>query len=156
MSHIHQIRGGWEALKGNLPDILAGYEEDLTLAESRLAMKGKTLEACLKDQAAWPIVYSTMKAELDTISKYINVRVEYQRGMLYRQLTENHSRELSDRAKDKYIDNEDDYVKYQELYLEVKEMADKASAVVDAFTTRGFALRDITQLRINQLHSTEL
>lgn len=156
MSRISEIRGSWEKLKENLPTLLFEYHEDLDLAEKRLSLKGKTMEAALKDQAAWPIVYANMKAELDTILKYVALQVDRQRGIAYQRYTEQYSRELSDRAKERYIDQNEDYLKYQELYLEVQEVREKASAVVDAFTTRGFALRDLTQIRINQLHSVEL
>lgn len=156
MSRIGEIKGSWEQLHKNLPDILLSYYDDLDLAEKRLSLKGKTMEQALKDQAAYPIIYSTMKAEVDTIMKYVGLQVERQRGIAFVQYTERHSRDLSDRAKDRYIDQDENYLKYQELYLEVQEIREKASAVVDAFTTRGFALRDMTQIRINQLHSVEL
>lgn len=110
------------------------------------------IEEALKEQAAWPIFYDEKRRELNTLVKYLDSKVNAVRGRLTRAYTENYSRELSDRLKDKYIDNEDEYLSMNEIYLEIYEIAEKYEAVVEAFKVRGFALRDITQLRIAQMH----
>jgi len=135
-----------------LPDILAEYDEHLVNAQERLSIKGKMIEEALKEQAAWPIFYDEKRRELNTLVKYLDSKVNAVRGRLTRAYTENYSRELSDRLKDKYIDNEDEYLSMNEIYLEIYEIAEKYEAVVEAFKVRGFALRDITQLRIAQMH----
>lgn len=155
MSDIALITGGFDKLTKNLPSILIKVADELDLAESRLLLKGKLLEDSLKDQAAWPIHYAFIKAKLDSIAKYINMEIDRVRSVAFRSY-EGYSRTLSDRVTDKYIDSDPTYLQYQELYLEVKELHEKAAAVVDAFTTRGFALRDITSLRINSMHQTAL
>lgn len=155
MSDIALIKGGFKKLAENLPPLLAKHADELDLASQRLALKGKMLEDALKEQGAWPIHYAYMKSELDSLAKYMALEVDRVRSEIFRRY-ETYSRQLSDRTTDKYIDSDPEYLKYQELYLEVKELHDKASAVVDAFSTRGFALRDITAIRVNQLHTTVL
>ena len=70
------------------------------------------------------------------------------RGKLFRDYTENYSRVLADRAIDKYIDKEDAYLAAYGLYLEVKEIHDQYVRVVEAFRSRGFALNNITKIRV--------
>jgi hypothetical protein len=143
-------------LQSELPVIVDEYSSLIDAAPSYLTMKGKTIEQCLKEQASEPIVYADIKAELDTIYKSLNKSLDATRSRLYRNYVEQYSRTLSDRAIDKFIDGDDEVNGYLDLILMVKEQLDRASAVLNAFDTRGFALRDVTQIRINQLHKTLL
>ena len=152
MSRIPDLGKNFE----NLPAILIEYDEDLSLANERLAVKGKVIEEALKEQAAWPVFYDQKLRELKTVLKFMDSRVAYTRGKLTRQYNENYSRELSERTRDKYIDNEDEFMSINELYLEIYELTEKYEAVVDAFKVRGFALRDITTLRVNSIHTGTL
>lgn len=143
-------RATWEQVKTKLPDILAAYGEDINEAEGRLKIRGKTGAEALKEQTAWPAYYGMRKAEINKLLKYLNMQVEACRSRMHRKY-ENYSRALADRTVEKYIDNEEEYLGYMELYLEVEEMRDKIVAVCEAFTGRGFSLRDLTALKIAQL-----
>lgn len=156
MSSIGQVTGGWDTLKNQLPHLFIKYHDELDQVEDRLALTGKTMERALKDQGQYPIKYADQLAELKTLNKYVGLEIGRVRGRLFKQITERHSIDLSDRAKDKIIDTEPEYLQYAELQLEIQELLDKTEAVVNAFTTRGFALRDITQLKINQLANSVL
>lgn len=155
-SPIHYVVGGWETLKHQLPNLLIKYLDELDQAETRLAVRGKTIENALKDQAHFPIKYADQLAELKTLNKYVGLEIGKIRGKLFQRITEKSQLDMSDRAKDKLIDADEEYLKYAELQLEIQDILDKTEAVVDAFITRGFALRDITQLRINQISYHEL
>lgn len=152
MSRIADLGKNFE----NLPGLLLEYDEHLAEASARIAIKGKIIEEALKEQAAWPVFYDEKRRELKTLVKFLDSKVNATRGRLTRIYTENYSRELSDRLKDKYIDNEDDFLKMNEIFLEVEELAEKYEAIVDAFKVRGFALRDIVTLRVNSLHQGSL
>jgi hypothetical protein len=43
-----------------------------------------------------------------------------------------------------------------ELYLEVKDLHDRYAAVVDAFRSRGFALNNITKIRVAALEDVTI
>lgn len=152
MSRIADLGKNYE----KLPDLLAEYDEHITAAPARLAIKGKILDEALKEQAAWPVFYDHKRAELSTLVKFIGMKVDETRSRLLRNYTENYSRALSDRIADKYIDKENDFLLINELYLEVSELAEKFSNVVDAFKTRGFALRDIVAVRVNKIQDNLL
>jgi len=147
---LSSVSGDWDNIKRALPDIISEYEADIVDAESRLAIKGKTGSQALKDQCAWPIFYGVRKAEITKLAKYFSARVDAIRGELFKTYTEEYSRALPDRTKDKYIDNEDKYLRMYALFLEIDELREKFVAVCDAFDRRGFALRDWTLLKTSQ------
>lgn len=139
-----------------LPDIIAEYEaliEEETVKE-HLLIKGKNLETANTEHASWSFYYNTRKAEMYSIVKWFEGKLHAKRGKFFKRYTENYSRELTDRVKDKYIDNEKEVLDQLELYLQVKELHEKYVAVCDAFTVRGFALRNITELRIRSLEDS--
>ena len=113
-----------EKFKG-LPKIIAEYEDALEGYEEHLNIKGKTLEAANREQAGRQVFYDQKRLELYTLVKYLDTDINRVRGKLFKKYTENYSRELSDRVKDKYIDNEKAYLDKKELYLEVKELNDE-------------------------------
>ena len=139
-----------------LPEILDRYELALNNFEDNLEVKGKTLEKANREQASWQSYYDQRKIELYTLVKYLEANVNRVRGKLYKIYTETYSRDLSDRSKDKYIDNEEKYLTAFQIYLEVKELYDKYDAVVDAFKSRGYALNNITKIRVAALEDVVL
>lgn len=132
----------------NLPDILAEYEKGLEHVEDNLKIKGKRLEAANVEQASWHLYYNSRRAELHTLVKYFEAITASVRGQLFKKFTEKYSRELSDRQKDKYIDNEETFLRQYEVYLEIKEVYEKYEAACNAFTSRGYALNNITKIRV--------
>lgn len=135
-----------------LPDLIAEFDADIDAAEQRLSIKGKTAVDAYHDQTAWPVYYGMRRAEVIKLLKYIGAREDACRGKLYRQYVENYSRDIGEKARERYIDNEPEYLQYHQLYLEIEELKDKFTAICDAFDRRGFALRDWTALRIENLH----
>jgi hypothetical protein len=144
-----------QQLAQRLPDIIAYFDTELIDAESRLLIKGKSAGAALAEQTAWPIRYRFLKAEMDKLVKHITTLEESIRGKLYRNLTTGSNRDWSEKGKERYIDNMDEYLDIHVLLLEVAEIRDKYQAVCDAFELRGFALRDMTKLKeIQQYDAT--
>lgn len=135
-----------------LPAILEEYEGEIDLVEDRLRIKGKLIEEAQREQCSWPIFYEARRVELKTLVKYFDDQVSKVRGALVRRYTEEYSRSLGERAINSYIDADTSYLKMRELYLEVEELYEKYAAIADAFTKRGFALRDLTTAKVNQLH----
>lgn len=139
-----------------LPELIEEYELIIDEEEvaKRLAIKGKVLETANTEQAGWQFYYETRKAEVYSIVKWLEAKLAAVRGRYFKKYTENYSRELNDRTKDKYIDNETEVLNQLEVYLQVKELHEKYEAVCDAFKSRGFALRNITEIRIRSLEDT--
>jgi hypothetical protein len=141
----------------NLGKILGDYMNDLGEAEQNLKIEGKTLERANRENASWKFYYQQRFVELNTLTKYFEREIDRVRGKLFRQYSPpNFNVDLSDRAKDKYIDNEQAYLDINEIYLEVKELRDSYEAIVNAFTDRGYALKNITEARIAKLEDALL
>jgi len=137
----------------NLPDILAGYEKGLEEVEPHLKIKGKNLEAANAEQAGWHLYYESRRADLHALVKFFEAKTNAARGKLFKKYTETYNRTLSDRQKDKYIDNDELYLNQLEIYLEIKEVYENYEAVCDAFRSRGYALNNITKIRVASLES---
>lgn len=138
----------------NLPKILDQYETALEDYAVNLTIKGKKLEHANSEHPAWQSYYDERRIELHTLYKYFEHEMTRIRGKLYRDYTENYSRELDARSKERYIDHEDEFLKASGLYFEVKDLHDRYAAVVDAFRSRGFALNNITKIRVAALEDT--
>jgi hypothetical protein len=151
LNDINVVKGKWEDIRNKLPDIILYYEADLAMAITRISVKGKTGAEAVKDQTAWPVQYGMKKAEIEKLLKYMWAQVEACRGRLYRKYNENYSKVLGERTIEKYIDNEDEYLQYYQIYLEIEELLKKYTAVCDAWDKRGFALRDWTQLKVVEM-----
>ena len=133
-----------------LSDILAPYIEALDGKEENLRIEGKRLELANREQASWLSFYDERRIELATYVKFFEMEIARVRSVCLRNM-EQYPRELSDRAKDKYIDGHQDYLDVYELYLTVRELYNEYQSIVDAFIQRGYSLRNITNIRVASL-----
>lgn len=138
----------------NLPALIFQYEEDLKDAPANLKIGGKILEKCLQEQGAWPVFYGQRRAELKTLMKYLDARVNAVRARITETYFTNYNPKPTERMIDKFVDKEQEYLSMYVLYLEVAELYDKYDAVCEAFTVRGFALRDLTTARVEQIQNS--
>ncbi len=132
------------------------YEHALRGVDDIIEVKGKNLEKANREQPAWLHYYDQKRVELRTLDKYFEGRIKRVRGKLFRTITEKNQRELSDRAKDKYIDTEEAYLNMFEVYLEINEMYEKYCSVCNTFNQRGFTLNNITKARVASLEDAEI
>lgn len=139
-----------------LPDILAEYEGELDGADKLINIKGKKLENANIENPAWQHYYDQKKIELYTLVKYFESELGRVRSKLFKSYKENHSIELSEREIQRYIDGEPAFLNMNEMYLEVKELYEKYESVVAAFTSRGYALNNITRIRVASLEDVVL
>jgi hypothetical protein len=151
MMDLGKITKNWDNFQQVIPTLIVNYDEDIALAPTRLSISGKTGNDVIQEQCAWPVYYGQRLSEITKLANFVELRINFVRGSLYRQFTENHSRGLSERCKDQYINNEPAYIDIYRIFLEVDEVKQKLKAICDAFDRRGFAIRDWTQLRVNEL-----
>ncbi len=140
----------------NLPKVLAEYDSALDDVEDLIRIKGKKLEGANMENPTWQSYYDQKRIELKTLTDFFDMEVARVRGKMFRKYKENSNYTLNERETNQYINNEKAYLDVYQLYLEVKEMLDKYKAVVDAFTTRGYALNNITKIRVASLEDVIL
>lgn len=134
----------------NLEAILAPYIEDLDEKEQNLKIEGKRLELANREQASWLSYYDERRIELATYVKFFEMELSRVRSTILKNM-ERYPKDLSDRARDKYIDSHEDYLNVYELYLTVKELYSEYESIVNAFIQRGYSLRNITNIRVAAL-----
>lgn len=152
MSKIADLGKDYE----NLPDVLEIYENDLSEAEEKLQITGKRLEIANSENSAWLHYYDQRRVELHTLVKYFKYEEDRVKGALFKSYKENYSRALGEREINRYIDNEQKYIYVHSLLLEVEEIYELYQSVVNAFTSRNYALSNITKIRVASLENIEI
>lgn len=140
----------------NIPEILDKYEDALVGHENHLKIKGKNLESANVENPSWMAYYDQRKIELNSLARFIEMKLEQEKGKLWKAYTEAYSRELSARDKDQYISKDPAYLKVYQVLIIIEELLKKYSSVVDAFQNRGYALRNITSLRVASMEDVVL
>lgn len=135
----------------NLSNVLAEYEKAYEGVEAILKIEGKKLEYANRENPVWHHYYDQKRIELYTLTKYMEGQIARVRAKLFRSYVETYARDISERAIDKYVDNEQAYLNLLELSLEVQEIYKKFESACNAFTTRGYALNNITKIRCSSL-----
>ncbi|MGI0076430.1 MAG: hypothetical protein ACREAU_03385 [Nitrosopumilaceae archaeon] len=153
MSRVLQLRVLIDRDPEKILDLIKDYQAELAVVHNDIEISGKTLEAANKEQASLLYFYDSRRVELDTIVKLLDAKVQAVRGRLYKSYTETYTRTLGERAKDKYIDQEPEFWKFFQIYLEVQELHLKYKSIVEVFLNRGFSLANITKARIASVHN---
>jgi hypothetical protein len=137
-------------------DLLEKYEREIELAEQRILLQGRTLEESNRDQSKWMLHYGTLKAEADSVVHYSEMRADQMRSDAFKRVKATSDRNLADRTIDKYVESDQDLINILVILFQVRGARDRLAAVVEAFKSRGFALRHITDARINSIHMAVL
>lgn len=140
----------------NLPDILDVYTEELRDANDKLKITGKKLETSNSENSAWLHYYDERKVELHALVKFFNLELDKVKGTLFKSYKENYSRSLTERDISKYIMQEPAVLDISALLIEVEEVYEQFASVVNAFTSRNYALTNITKLRVASMEFVEI
>lgn len=134
----------------NLGEILSPYINGLQGKEDNIKIEGKLLEHANREQPSWLSYYDERRIELLTYVKFFEMEIARVRSILLKGM-EQYPRDMSDRAREKYIDNNESYLNVYEIYLVIKELHNEYESVVQAFIQRGYSLRNITNIRVAAL-----
>ena len=140
----------------NLPEIISRYEGYLKDAKNHLDIKGKTLSNANLEHASWLSYYDEKRIELYSLVKHYENKLAKVKGNLWINFTEKYSVALQSTDKTHYIMREPRYLEVNEFYLITNELYLKYDSLVEAFKARGFALRNITNLRVASLEDSIL
>lgn len=132
----------------NMTSIVDVYSDELADLEITLKLKGKTLEKANVEQPSWLAYYDQRRLELKSVLDYLDLRVEQTYGKLWRQYTENYSRDLAPKDKENYIKHDEKYIAAKNLFLEMQDLYSKYQMAVDAFQARGYALNNVTRAKV--------
>lgn len=140
----------------NLPNVLKPFYDDLENVKDILRLDGKLLTKANSENSAWLFYYDQKKVELHTLVKFFKMEEDRIRSSLFKKYKENYSLSLTDREINRYIDGEEKFLSINKLKLEVEELYETYQAIVNALTSRNYALTNITKLRIASLENEEI
>ena len=138
-----------------LVKLIGSYEDLLDTAKGHLALKGKTLGQANKDQME-VYEFDERLSELNILSKHMQAHVDKVRAERARFIKDNGGLAWSERYLDKIIDSTPEFLRINELYLEVEDMKGKYQAVIEAFKTRGFVLRNLNEAKAKSFENDQL
>jgi hypothetical protein len=133
---------------GNVEAVLQYYRKELSDIDSHIRLKGKQIDAACIEQAGWHSYYDSKRVELKAIHDYIEIKLASVHSLLWKKLTEKHSRDLTQKDKEIYIKQNTDFIDMEILLVHTKEVLDLYISAVDSFKYRGYALNNLTRLRI--------
>ena len=137
----------------NLPDVLDSINKRLEGWEANIRIDGKNIESANVEQPSWIAYYDQIAVEAGTIMDYAEMLVKRVRAERMVYIKVNAGKDYTDTAVQRAIDGDKAYIRYQQLYLEVKEMYEKCKAIVDAFRQRSYSLNNIVKIRENELEN---
>lgn len=140
----------------NLPPIIAEYDTILQQAEENLTLKNKSLEIANREQPSWYCYYNQKLQEIKSLHKLIENKTAHQKGVLWRKYTETANIQLKATDLEHYINADKDYITHKTYLIVVEELVGMFTSLVKAFEARGYALRNITDSRINEIQNAVL
>lgn len=128
------------------------FTKDLEDADADLDLKGKSIESANMENSSLMHYYECERIKLYSLGKSLEEIIKKNNKIIYHNLTEKNPRDLSETAKNKYIDGNDEILALSECLIAVKEVHGYYQSIVNAFNSRGFQLQTIVKARIEQLH----
>lgn len=132
------------------------YEQRIEKAEPLFNLEDQKLEFLCRSHPQWLSRYYQYEQELKGIEETLQIKKDETEGKLWKRYVEGYSRQLSNTDIKNYIAAEKDIVALSLIMNEVGFVKNKMSAVVEGFRQMGWALRNIVQLRVNQLQEEVL
>jgi len=135
----------------SVPEILLDGEKFIADALEAVELNGKTLMHAANEQSVYLTKCLMKRGEIKKQVKQLEIAVNSVRSMLFRKYTENMNIQLSDRAKEKYIDGDKQYIDISLLYSELSELYDRMDGLCQGFISRGFVIRQVVDIKLNAL-----
>lgn len=140
----------------NLPKIISEYDDILDKAKDNLNLMDKRLELANREQPSWYCYYNQKLQEVKSLQSLVDAKIQYKKGSLWKHYMENSNIQLKTTDLEQWISADKTMVEYRNYSIIVDEMVGMFSALVKAFETRGYALRNITDARVHEVENSVL
>ena len=131
-----------------LPQIIKSYQEDYEDMIDKQNISGKTLGQVCTENSAWGGYYAERTSEVKHLLDHMNMRVDEVAGKLYQGIKKGSNVSLGERETLHYVKADPEYISVHIKMLEVKELYDKYSAAVLIFKNIGYAMKNLTDLKV--------
>ena len=159
MSLDVDISSAIQAIKTDIKSIfpvIERYSEIIEQGKTHLELKNKRIDFATIEQSSWLNYYDERRIELKKVLELVQILVDKKYGALWKHYTENVSLDMSPKDKDHYIKTDERYLIMKEVLLEVRELYEKAEALVEAFKARGYSINNLTRLYTNNVNEIML
>jgi hypothetical protein len=129
-----------------LDKIVDQYKEDLYNVNEIIDLSKKEISVAVAQQSGWSVYYDQKSIEVKHIKEFMELKLNEVYGQLWVKYTEKMDRELNDKGKAQYINQNLDYLNMKEQYLKISELYEQYEVINNGFKTRGYALNNLTKL----------
>ena len=144
MRILEQINNDLALIPAALKAWDAILEDEKVLADVKL--ENKSAKEVNVEQPTGIIKYGYCAVQAKTLIDFVEIKLKQRKTFLHKKLIENSNHSFTDREREKLFDDDEAYLDMQILLLEVKERYGLFSNILNAYTARGFALRNINEL----------
>lgn len=153
MSIVTEINGDFS----KIVSYLEKYDQYIVDAEPLFQLVGRKLEEVNRTLPGHLSRYKQLFDEIKSLEDFLsNVYLTRIVSRHFKAYNEKYPRALSTKDITIYIDNEEDVVTTKEIIIEVKIIKDKLQSIVEALEQLGWSLKNIVELRINEMQDAIL
>lgn len=135
-----------------IPELLLTLELDLDQVEDDLRLNGKTVELANREQPELYFKYNKVSQRLKVIVKTIYQKIDDKKAVKYKQVKTSSNISLSTTDINKWVEGDTEVQAMYGIVMLVEDYAYQYDAIVKSFEMRGYALKNITESRINMIH----
>jgi len=139
----------------NLDTIIATYSSVLNRElEQDVNLKNKSIQLCNQEQPSLYSYYDQLRVEIEILNDFLEIRVKEAKMKAIRTILEKSDKTYSVSMLERMADDHPAYMQMQRKALKTKELYMKARSAVSSFEQRGYALNNITKIRVAAIQDT--
>jgi len=140
----------------NFLSLLDEYEDRLSGWKKNVSLDNKNIQMVNIEQVAWIAYYDEIKVELKHYLDDLDRRLKRQKAIAIKVIYDTMQKSITDRMVDKLAEENKDYENIYALYLEFKNLYERADMIVNAFQQRAYAINNIVKIREKELQGITL
>lgn len=129
-----------------LPDFIAHYENELTVAKSDVKVYGNVEKNIVALPGITEYRFNQLQ-EIEAVLNYLNIQLRKTRRKHFQKYLENYNRALSSRDAEKYVDGEQEVVDFEVLINQVALIRNKYLGIMKGIDSKQWQLGHIVRLR---------
>lgn len=139
----------------NLDTIIATYSSVLNRElKQDIELKNKTIQLCNQEQPSLYSYYDQLRVEIEILNDFLEIKVKETKMKTIRTILEKSDKTYSVSMLERMADDHPAYMQMQRKALKTKELYMKARSAVSSFEQRGYALNNITKIRVAAIQDT--
>lgn len=134
-----------------IPSIYSNITQKIDAFENDLKIDGKNLQSAVAEQSSLLVYYDHVSCEAQTLLNYVDMLLKKIKAERIQHIKKQSQIDYTDSMLQKIVESDKEYIKHNEYFLEVKELAEKCKSIVSAFEQRGYSLNNLVKIREHEL-----